>query len=310
MSRQTLDAPVGREEIEFTAEGDLIRGTLYKPGRPGPHPAVVMVHGFSATANRMVADCYAAAFAEHGIAALLIDPRSFGRSEGLPRCEINVWQQARDYRAAVDYLLDRSGDIDRDRIAVWGDSLSGKVALVVAAVDPRLAAIVVQVPGCGAEVIEPAPARYESIRGTVLHADLDKFQRTIEGPAPVVSFDQAGSPSLLTPITAYRWFLTYGAQFGTGWENRATVAVLDTPTPFEVFSCMAHLSAPLLMVVAEEDEMPGADADVARHAFSLAPNPKELVQIGGGHFGLLYEDSPEFEVSVGAQTEFLVRHLL
>jgi fermentation-respiration switch protein FrsA (DUF1100 family) len=38
-----------REDVEFDAEGVTLRGWLYTPdGASGPHPAIVMAHGFSA----------------------------------------------------------------------------------------------------------------------------------------------------------------------------------------------------------------------------------------------------------------------
>jgi uncharacterized protein len=38
--------------------------------------------------------------------------------------------------------------------------------------------------------------------------------------------------------------------------------------------------------------------------------PKEWVDVPGGHFGLLYYPSPEFDQASSAQANFLVRHLL
>lgn len=303
---------VDTSPVEFDCDGTMLRARLFAPaGGSTPRPAVVMFHGFSATATGMVADCYARVFAEAGVCALLADHGGFGRSGGEPRAEIDPWRQARDYRAAIGWL-ERRIDIDARRIAVWGDSLSGRVALVVAAIDERVAVVVVQVPGCGDECSPPdrLGRRFSAIRDTVLAGDLASFERTVTGPLPVVSLDQMNQPSLLTPPSAYRWFVHYGAAYGTGWENQATVAQLDTPEPFDAQPCMAHIDAPLLMVIAEHDEMPGANADVARHAYELVPGSKELITVDGGHFGLLYHDRPEFAAASRAQRDFLVRHLM
>lgn len=297
--------------IEFTCEKTIVRGRLFTPaGSSTARPAVVMFHGFSATATGMVADRYAQIFAEAGVTALLADHRGLGRSDGEPRGEINPWRHARDYRAAIT-CLEQHPAVDPRHLAVWGDSLSGHVALVDAAVDERVSAVVVQVPGCGDERSpdDPSGHRFNAISDTVLTGDLESLDRTIIGPLPVVSLDQANQHSLLTSHTAYRWFLHYGADYDTGWENLATVAQLDAPEPFDSQLCMPHIGVPLLMVVAEHDEMHGANADVARHAYELATCPKELVTVGGGHFGLLYHDRAEFEHASRAQRDFLVRHL-
>lgn len=303
---------VAKHQVEFTSDGTIVRGWLFMPEVPNPPaPAVVMIHGFSATINGMVADRYAAAFAEVGLAVLLFDTRGFGVSDGQPRQEIDPWSQARDYMAGIDFLEGTEG-VDSARISVWGDSLSARVAAVVAAVDARVAAAVLQVPAFGREVSPPDVdgSQFAQIAHTLLDADLSSFERTVRGPLPVVSTDQQGTPSFLTPVTAFHFFITYGARWGTRWENQATMATLDTPAPFDAQICVPHIRAPLLMVVADEDEMPGANADVARQAFATAGESSELLEISGGHFGLLYHDGPVFEVSVRGQRDFLVKHLL
>lgn len=302
---------MGRQAVEFLSEGAAVRGWLFAPdGSKGPTPAIVMVPGFSASSRFPVFDQYAEAFAEVGVAALLVDARGFGLSDGDPRHEINVWEQARDYRAAIDFL-EGLGGIDSDRIAVWGVSLSAAIATVVAAVDARVAAVVLQVPAFGDD-LSPADSDgsgIESIRDTVLDADLDSFARTVEGPLTIVSPDQLSMPSILKTLTAYHWFINYGSRYGTGWENQVTIARLETPAPFDAQLCVPMIEAPILMVIAEDDEMDGADSDVARQVFDRANAPKGRVEIAGGHFGALYHDSPEFNASASAQQRFLEEHL-
>ncbi len=301
---------IERRPIEVPSSAGTLRGWWFPADLSSPGPAIVMIHGFSATSTGMIADRYAEAFASTGISALLLDPGGFGRSDGEPRQQINPWKQGRDFLAGISFVA-ASPDVDASRIAVWGDSMSGRIALVVAAVDDRVAAVAVQVPACGDSLTEPdsSGARFAAIRDTLLHADLEALIGAVEGPLPVVSPDQLSMPSMLKPITAYRWFISYGARYGTGWVNQATRAVLDTPEPFDAQPCMRYIDVPLLMVVAEHDEMPGANADVARASYELAPDPKELVEIDGGHFGLLYEEEPAFEMSINAQADFLRRHL-
>jgi dienelactone hydrolase len=110
-----------RRDIEFNAEGTILRGWLYMPERAkGQVPAVVMVHGFSAV-KEMYLDRFAEVFCEAGIAALVYDNRNFGASDGQPRQEIDPWQQVRDYRHAITWLGSRT-EIDHVRIGIWGSS--------------------------------------------------------------------------------------------------------------------------------------------------------------------------------------------
>lgn len=295
--------------VEVESNGTIVRGWLYPAeGGSAPTPAVAMIHGFSATAQGMVADRYAAAFAEAGVAALLADPRTIGRSDGEPRGQICEWWQAQDYLALLRYLRSNAA-IDPTRVGLWGDSMTGRVAAVVAAVDGDVAALVVQTPVWGDEFEGEQAGRRIAIT-QILAGDLGDYELDVSGPLPVVSLDQIHAPSLLLPPTAYRWFLEHGARFGTAWMNAGYRVSLQTPVPLDPQSCAPHLTMPVLAVIAEEDEMPGSDADVARAVFETIPEPKELVSVANGHFGLLWEGSPDYQRSIGAQAAFLRRHLV
>jgi hypothetical protein len=63
------------------------------------------------------------------------------------------------------------------------------------------------------------------------------------------------------------------------------------------------------MVLSPQDEMPGANPVVARATYGLAPEPKELFEIGGGHFGIIHYPSALFDLSSRVQSEFLFRYL-
>lgn len=298
--------------VEFRSGDDTLRGWLYAwPQASRKRALVIMSHGFSATIGGMVADRFAEVFHDAGLSVLLYEHRSFGISDGLPRCEIDPFAQAREYRHAVDFALSLPG-IDSERIALWGDSLSGGAAISAAAVDRRVAAVVVQVPACGSEL--PPPDADGSLFDSACRPFLDSggtpdYEVTQRGPMPVVSCDQTGTPSLLTPLTAYRWFIEYGGRHGTQWENRASLLVAEAPARWQPALCAAHLHAPSMFVIASEDEMPGANPQVAMEAFDRAPEPKELCEIAGGHFGLLHYPSQLFDIASQAETQFLIRHL-
>jgi uncharacterized protein len=298
--------------VEFPSDGTTLRGRLYEwDAVSRPHPIVIMAHGFSATISGMVADRFAEVFHDAGFNVLLFDHRNFGISDGAPRCEIDPFVQARGYRNAIDFVVSLPGT-DPARIALWGDSLSGGAVIGVGAVDSRVAAVVAQVPACGDEAPPPDPngSLFDSACRPFLDGSCSKpYPVTRWGPMPVVSFDQTGTPSLLTPITAYRWFIEYGGRHGTNWDSRASLIVPGEPALWDPALCAAHLKAPSMFVIAPDDEMPGADPQVARMAFEHAPPPKEVCEIGGGHFGLLHYPSDLFDLASRAETSFLIRHL-
>jgi dienelactone hydrolase len=139
-----------RRDVTFRSEGADLSGWLYLPDTKPRWPPVIMAHGFSAPRS-MTADKYAEMFRASGLAVLLYDHRGFGDSGGEPRLQVNPWVQAREYRDAISYASDLA-EIDVSKIGLWGDSFSGGVALAVAAVDPRVAALVIQVPALGSEL--------------------------------------------------------------------------------------------------------------------------------------------------------------
>jgi dienelactone hydrolase len=89
---------------------------------------------------------YAERFAAAGFAALTFDFRHLGDSGGEPRQLVDFKRQRTDFAAAVAFARTIDG-IDADRVAVWGFSLGGGIAVYVAAGDDRLAAAITLCPG-------------------------------------------------------------------------------------------------------------------------------------------------------------------
>jgi pimeloyl-ACP methyl ester carboxylesterase len=78
-------------------------------------------------------------------AALVFDYRGFGESGGAPRQVVDLPSQHEDLRAVVAWVRGRD-DLDADRVALWGTSLGGAHVISVAADDPRIVAVVAQIP--------------------------------------------------------------------------------------------------------------------------------------------------------------------
>lgn len=299
------------KNIEFQSENATLRGRLYLPENNSKKlPVIIMAHGYSATIEGMVADRYAEVFCNVGFAVLLYDHRNLGISDGVPRQQLNRWIQARGYRDAIDFVTTLP-EIDSAKIGLWGDSMSGDEVIFVAAMDQRVKTVVAQVPACGKELPPPDPdgSLFQSLKETFLHGNIEGTRETMVGPMPVVSFDQESIPSMLKPLTAYRWFMEYGCRYNTKWINHVTYIKPDVPTRFNSVLCIPHLKTPLLMMVAHDDEMEGANSEVARYAFNLAPEPKQLVEIDGGHFGLLFYPGTLFDEASTIQADFFVKHL-
>jgi len=311
-----------RRDIEFEGHGGVVlRGWFYRPAESGARPlaAVVMVHGLSAV-KEMALDRYAEVFCEAGLAVLVYDHRGFGASDGEPRQVINPWAQARDLRLAIGWLCEQS-EVDPERIGVWGSSYGGGVAIVVAACDERVAAVVANVPLVGYPGVDYSDTtpRFKAIRAEVddaSGASLADVGQSVLGPAAVVRDEvrdgadetngaTAGLVFLDQPESS-EWFCGWGAD-ASRWKNRVTLEnAAGTEPAWDPGVCIAHVApCPVMLVVASEDRL--AETDIARAAFDRAGEPKAWALIEGHHFTPYSGEA--FVRASGAARDFFSRHL-
>ena len=121
---------VAYEDVTFTTSDGLEIEGWYVPSRNG---AAVIIPG------RTKSQPHARMLIDHGYGVLLYDRRGEGGSEGDPN--LYGWGGSRDVHGAVEFLQGRP-DVDPDRIAGLGLSVSGEMLLQAAAESTDLAAVV------------------------------------------------------------------------------------------------------------------------------------------------------------------------
>jgi uncharacterized protein len=136
------------EQVKIPGNGFVLAGTLSRPASTAEKvlPAVVLVGG-SGPADRdelvfgvPILGQIANALADAGLIAVRYDKRGIGQSGGRAEAA-SLADYTDDVRAAVKWLSDRK-DVDDKRIAVVGHSEGGAVALMAAAKEKRIAAVV------------------------------------------------------------------------------------------------------------------------------------------------------------------------
>jgi fermentation-respiration switch protein FrsA (DUF1100 family) len=296
-----------RHDIEFkTDDGVTLRGWHYLPDNgTGPFPTVVMAHGYSAV-KEMYLDSFAEVFARAGLASIVYDHRNFGASDGGPRQEIDPILQIRGYRDAITYAQSLP-QTDAQRIGVWGSSYSGAHALVVAAQDRRVKAVVSQVPLISGHDNARRLIRADCIAGFQALCEEDRRQRYAgHAPAmsPVVAEDPA-APSALPTADSWAWFTKTHQDRAPSWKNEVTLRSIEMFLDYEPGAHIAHISpTPLLMIVGLTDHLTAADQ--ALSAYERALEPKRLLTLKGGHFDAYTQD---FDAASGAACQWFSEHL-
>ena len=157
---------------EFISNGRPVRLDASYPPGPGPHAAVLMLHGASGLGDGVLLKGVASRLAAQGIATFTLhyfdglDPK--GRhTKASPR---RHQERERIIADALDFIAARPA-IDPSRIGVFGLSLGGFHALSLAAQDRRVAAAVSMVGAMPLQVPRQGIQRMPPV--LILHGDRD-----------------------------------------------------------------------------------------------------------------------------------------
>lgn len=124
------------EVVHFISQdGTELTGLLTLPATPGPHPAIMSLHGSEAgTKDNFGSQQMSAFMASQGIVTLTYDKRGVGESKGVyveAATEKNLSLIAQDAIAGVEYLKSRP-EVKADRIGLTGFSQAGWVIPIAA----------------------------------------------------------------------------------------------------------------------------------------------------------------------------------
>jgi fermentation-respiration switch protein FrsA (DUF1100 family) len=287
-------------EIEFLSDGRIaLRGWLKLPDGPGPHPLVIMAHGFGGHKEWTIPEV-ADAFADAGLAAMAFDYRNFGDSDGEPREEVDHAGQIEDWRSAITFGTTLP-EIDPDRIGIWGTSLGGRNVLIAAAFERRVRAVVAQVPAIdwGTTVLYHQNNVLQ--REELLEAfDEDRRKRFLgEGPAYVQKQTASGTELA-------RFFETLTEADKRNWKQRLTLRSYEPTVGSNALPFMHLISpTPLKMILVDSDIITPTASQL--EAYEAALEPKSLSLFRGRHYDVYA--SPLKEKAIQAAREWFLEHM-
>ncbi|MFB7234065.1 alpha/beta hydrolase [Streptomyces sp. NPDC056269] len=298
-----------KTEIRFTSHG-VTCAAWHVPARsdalagPEGRPCVVMAHGFGGTRDSGLLN-YAEPFAEAGIDAFVFDYRGFGDSGGTPRQDVSVRRQRQDYHAALAAARRLPG-VDPDRIALWGASYSGGHALVVAAQDGRVAAVVSLTPVTDGLASLAHLLRHGGVRplSRLAGHGLRDTAHALTGRPPhhVPVVGEPGSLAMMTLPDALKAASSFaGPTFRNEVCARAALKVgLNRPTTF-----VGRLACPILVQVGTRDRI--APPEAARRTADRAGKRAQLREYAVDHLDVY--DGPGQARALADQLVFLTHRL-
>lgn len=158
---------IDQKTITFWSDGSRLQGTVFTPkdiALEEKLPGILLIHGWGGHRGNLNKN-YAPHFAKLGFVVMTFDLRSWGESDGffvaettLPpvnsvanvdvsgqhiRSIVNPFKMLDDARAALSWFV-AEPNLQANNIGVWGTSFGGSLAVVTAANDRRVKALVTQ----------------------------------------------------------------------------------------------------------------------------------------------------------------------
>ena len=285
-----------RADLSIPTDGAVLAATLSRPDGDRP-PALVAVHG----ADRGARDWY---LYEHlhrvlppaGIAVVTFDRRGDGASTGEPS-RGRFEQQAEDALAVIDHAA-REGDLDAERIGLWGISQGGWVAPLAATMSNRVAFLVL-LASCGVTPGEQMrwTARLQTTRALGEDAGVDAERLWEHALDWMRGGDRAPLEAAVAEGRTKPWWKTaWFPEEVPGDEARDAVrAELD----FDPTAVFARVRVSTLLVYGDQDEWIPVDESLAAWREARGDEIDIVMVLGTGHEPAHGEDvSSEYEESL------------
>jgi pimeloyl-ACP methyl ester carboxylesterase len=293
-----------RLDLRFACGDSECAGWLYLPAGAGRAPVVVMAGGFAGTRD-VAQPIFAEHIARAGLAVFLFDYRGFGDSGGSPRQLVDPWRQLDDWRAALGFTRGLA-QVDGHRVALFGSSLGAGHAIIIAAEDQDVRALVVQAP-----LVDTSAEGEATFYGVGWVARLlltgwaDLARAGLGGENILIpAIAPAGGFGMIVDDGAFAAFEKLVPP-GSTYRNAVVAHSVFTFDDYDPGPRAVEIQAPILLVASRADRFaPYA----AVEAFAARAPAAKLVTIEGDHFDIYA--SPIAETAADIEAAFLTEHLL
>lgn len=297
-----------KRDLSFVSRGVECAATLYVPDAgEGPFPTVVMGGGWCYV-KEIVIPHYAEEFARQGFACLAFDYRTLGASGGEPRQHLDPWEQIEDYRNAIT-CAENLDEVDAARIGAWGISYSGGHVLILAAVEPRLAFAVSNIPVVDGYVNMRrvhGERRFADLNQAILDDRRVRFSAPEDrGYLPMSAEDPNRTLSTWPFPTIKEVFTKIAETEAPRHVHESTVESTELLLSYTVFPYLSRVTnLPVMMVVAEGDDITLWDLEI--DAYNRLPTPnKQLVVLPDTSHMTLYSSVSHLEIAAARTSAWL-----
>ena len=295
-----------RQNVSFRIGGTALKAWLYLPQRTtAPPPCIIMGHGFGGIKDMGLA-LYAERYQDAGLAVLVFDYRHFGESEGEPRQLLWIPHQLEDWAAAIQYARSRN-DINPEKIALWGTSMSGGHVIVTAAKDPEIACVSAQCPGLdGRKGAQIAFTRHGIGHGLIMlvHGQRDIARSWLKlTPHKIPIFGEPGTIACLTTPDAYPAAERLAV---AGFNNEVCARINIRGDKYRPVKHAKDVKCPVLIQVCEKDSL--VPPSTLEESIKVLGNHAEVIRYPIGHFDIYFGEN--LEKALADQLAFFKKHLL
>ncbi|MBO0779755.1 MAG: alpha/beta hydrolase [Ktedonobacteraceae bacterium] len=262
----------------FYSDGIRLEGLLQLPDsyQAGQRlPGIILASGFQGLKELIPAKLWGA-FTSAGLACFTFDYRGFGTSDG-EHGRVLPQEQVKDVLDALTFLQQQP-EIDPAHIGLLGWGLGGGVVVQAAAEDTRVQAVASLngVGDAGRAVRDSRPyVDWLALQDRIAQ---DRIQRVLTGRSQLVSPWEVVPLEPATRANVEEDMYGNHERFGVNISLQSAEAYYAF-RPEQVVHCISP--RPLLIVHGVQNAL--HPIDEARSLYALAKEPKDLIEVSGGH---------------------------